>query len=195
MSTHPDIACTEHHMFERADPHLARDLRRGAGCGDTRGGQSSMSAPAASTRENVCPDHAECARNANFFHAGSECMTCERRPATHFLSGETGFRPRCDECLVSSYGCPHATPNVCPECFDFVTMELSEEREAPLPLVIHCPQCHLQHVDVDDDTGKWATSRLHRKHLCKPSDGGCGHVWAPANVHTVGVAELPGGSA
>lgn len=62
---------------------------------------------------------------------------------------------------------------------------------APIPMVLHCPKCHLQHVDVDDETGKWATSRRHRKHLCKPEDGGCGHVWMPAAVQTVGVKELP----
>lgn len=81
------------------------------------------------------------------------------------------------------------------EVIDMHGIALADAGCAPLPLVIHCPHCHLQHVDVDDDTGKWATSRLHRKHLCKPSDGGCGHVWAPANVHTVGVAELPGAPA
>jgi hypothetical protein len=61
----------------------------------------------------------------------------------------------------------------------------------PLPMILHCPNCHLQHVDVDGQTGAWATSRHHRKHLCKPEDGGCGHVWQPSLRHTVGVRELP----
>jgi hypothetical protein len=63
--------------------------------------------------------------------------------------------------------------------------------EAPIPVVIHCPKCHLQHVDVDEETGLWATARHHKKHLCKPEDGGCGYVWAPANRYTVGVHQLP----
>lgn len=37
--------------------------------------------------------------------------------------------------------------------------------QQPISLVIHCPLCNLQHVDVDDETGKWATERHHRKHL------------------------------
>lgn len=61
----------------------------------------------------------------------------------------------------------------------------------PIPMILCCPACGLQHVDVDDASGKWATALLHRKHLCKPEDGGCGHVWQAANVPTVGVAELP----
>lgn len=63
--------------------------------------------------------------------------------------------------------------------------------DAPVPIIIHCPKCHLQHIDVDDETGAWATTRHHKKHLCKPEDGGCGNVWAPANRYTVGVLELP----
>jgi hypothetical protein len=70
------------------------------------------------------------------------------------------------------------------------TAAIEAVASVPLPLVIHCPKCRLQHVDVDDDTGKWATTRHHRKHLCKPSGGGCGHVWLVANVPTVGVAQL-----
>jgi DNA (cytosine-5)-methyltransferase 1 len=63
--------------------------------------------------------------------------------------------------------------------------------EAPIPLIIHCPKCKVQHVDVDDGSGAWATSRLHKKHLCKPEDGGCGYVWKVSNRYTVGVRELP----
>lgn len=65
-----------------------------------------------------------------------------------------------------------------------------EPEETPVPKVLHCPRCGLQHVDVDDDTGKWATTRLHRKHLCKPSDGGCGQAWRPFDYPTVGVREV-----
>lgn len=73
----------------------------------------------------------------------------------------------------------------------FVVKTFADEDDEPLPLIINCPRCHLQHVDVDDETGEWATRRLHRKHLCKPEDGGCGFVWKPSNRYTVGVRELP----
>lgn len=59
-----------------------------------------------------------------------------------------------------------------------------------IPMLLYCPNCHVQHIDVDDETGKWATTRLHHKHYCKPSDGGCGQVWEPAKVDTVGVRSL-----
>jgi hypothetical protein len=62
---------------------------------------------------------------------------------------------------------------------------------APIPMILHCPRCRLRHVDVDDETGKWATARFHQRHLCKESEGGCGLVFRVANVNTVGVRELP----
>lgn len=89
---------------------------------------------------------------------------------------------------------------------------LREQRDArplvPIPMILHCPAvlppgideggiwratrvCHHQHVDTDDETGAWATTRHHRKHLCHR----CGHVWQPALVPTVGVAALPGAPA
>lgn len=60
----------------------------------------------------------------------------------------------------------------------------------PLPMILHCPRCYIQHIDVDDESGLWATERHHRKHLCKPEDGGCGYIWQPTTVYTVGVAAL-----
>jgi rubredoxin len=62
----------------------------------------------------------------------------------------------------------------------------AKEAAQPIPMILYCPSCELQHVDVDDDTGAWATTRHHRKHLC----ANCGHVWQPALVHTVGVVDL-----
>lgn len=52
----------------------------------------------------------------------------------------------------------------------------------PLPIITHCPNCARQHVDRDE----WVT-RKHRTHRCEH----CTHEWRPANVPTVGVAELP----
>lgn len=69
----------------------------------------------------------------------------------------------------------------------------------PMPLVIHCPQCGLQHVDE----GEFATKK-HRVHRCvtrvikfQAQDGeaqseqpGCGFEWQPAHVFTVGVEKI-----
>lgn len=74
----------------------------------------------------------------------------------------------------------------------------------PMPVVIHCPNCGVQHVDQ----GTWATT-LHRKHRCvdweevveKRNDNdvvtfsakkihrGCGFEWTPSLIHTVGVRD------
>ncbi len=53
----------------------------------------------------------------------------------------------------------------------------------PVPMLLWCPECGVRHIDVGD----FAT-KLHHTHACQ----GCGHVWRPAVVHTVGVQFLPG---
>lgn len=55
------------------------------------------------------------------------------------------------------------------------------ELSAPIPLILRCPECDVQHVDE----GAWAT-RSHHKHLC----GACGHEWTPAVRSTGGVRVL-----
>lgn len=55
----------------------------------------------------------------------------------------------------------------------------------PTPLILFCPVCTAQHLDV----GEWAT-RLHRTHLCLD----CGHLWRPSEDYTVGVETLPSAS-
>lgn len=75
--------------------------------------------------------------------------------------------------------------------------------DAPIPMLLFCPQCSMQHIDApetprfsNDDTGAseeyretmfpaW-TNPPHRSHLCH----GCGHIWRPADVATTGVAAL-----
>lgn len=70
----------------------------------------------------------------------------------------------------------------------------------PIPMILHCPRCGLQHIDAADPegtypqefggrNGRW-TNPPHKSHLCRPEDGGCGHIWRPADVPTNGVAEL-----
>lgn len=56
----------------------------------------------------------------------------------------------------------------------------------PIPMLLHCPRCDVQHIDL----GEWST-RPHRTHLCDKLAGGCGYEWRPAMVYTVGVAALP----
>jgi len=53
----------------------------------------------------------------------------------------------------------------------------------PIPIRINCPECGMLHVDE----GEFAT-RPHHTHACQ----GCGMVWRPAVVATVGVEFLPG---
>lgn len=68
---------------------------------------------------------------------------------------------------------------------------LREALDTPIPMILHCPRCHQQHIDV----GAFAT-RPHRTHRCTAEAGngpGCGHEWRPAPVRTVGVKELPDG--
>jgi len=61
---------------------------------------------------------------------------------------------------------------------DGIAGDLERAHNAQVPTEIHCPQCGMLHVDQDE----WATTRLHRKHLCH----GCGHIWAPYPVTTTG---------
>lgn len=53
----------------------------------------------------------------------------------------------------------------------------------PVPMILHCPECHKRHIDE----GPFAT-RPHHTHACQH----CGFVWRPAIVNTVGVQYLPG---
>lgn len=53
----------------------------------------------------------------------------------------------------------------------------------PIPMLLWCPECGKRHVDA----GEFATKK-HHTHACQ----GCGHVWRPAVVATVGVQFLPG---
>lgn len=52
----------------------------------------------------------------------------------------------------------------------------------PIEMVLHCPACGVQHVDAPEPARGW-TNPPHRSHLCH----GCGTVWRPADVATVGV--------
>lgn len=69
----------------------------------------------------------------------------------------------------------------------------------PINIVLHCPECGLQHIDAESRCAecpggncmcvrqgeKW-TNPPHRSHLCH----GCGCIWRPADVATNGVAAV-----
>jgi predicted RNA-binding Zn-ribbon protein involved in translation (DUF1610 family) len=57
------------------------------------------------------------------------------------------------------------------------------EIQAPVPMILTCPSCGERHID----RGDFAT-KVHHTHACQ----GCGMVWRPAIVPTVGVQFLPG---
>lgn len=56
----------------------------------------------------------------------------------------------------------------------------------PIPMILHCPRCHVQHIDAPNPEIGW-DNRPHREHLCQF----CGHLWTPSLLHTNGVATLP----
>jgi DNA-directed RNA polymerase subunit M/transcription elongation factor TFIIS len=61
-----------------------------------------------------------------------------------------------------------------------------QAERAAVPMILHCPKCHEQHVDAPDErTAGWANPP-HRSHLCH----GCGYIWRPADVPTNGVAAI-----
>jgi hypothetical protein len=53
----------------------------------------------------------------------------------------------------------------------------------PVPMILTCPSCNVRHIDE----GEFAT-KPHHTHACQ----GCGMVWRPAKIATVGVQFLPG---
>lgn len=66
---------------------------------------------------------------------------------------------------------------------------------APIPMILHCPACHLQHIDAPEESlgrrfldpgAKEWDNPPHRSHLCH----GCGSIWRPADVPTEGVAAI-----
>jgi hypothetical protein len=69
--------------------------------------------------------------------------------------------------------------------------------EAPIPMILYCPKCGVQHIDapethdmvvggvVVDKVELWENPP-HRSHLCH----GCGNIWRPADVPTEGVAAI-----
>ena len=59
---------------------------------------------------------------------------------------------------------------------------------APIPMMLFCPKCGLQHIDMPDPTDDW-DNPPHKSHKCVGPNG-CGTVWRPADVPTEGVAAI-----
>ena len=56
---------------------------------------------------------------------------------------------------------------------------------APVPMILHCPTCGTQHIDLPDERIGW-TNPPHKSHLCLA----CGCIWRPADVPTTGVEKI-----
>lgn len=80
----------------------------------------------------------------------------------------------------------------------FRVIDRMREQAAPIDMLLHCPNCGMQHIDEPWKPGQPLTNEQitggeavwtnppHRSHLCH----GCGHIWRPADVPTNGVAEI-----
>lgn len=55
--------------------------------------------------------------------------------------------------------------------------------EEPIPMVLWCPLCGRQHLDMVHASDPGWTNPPHRSHKC----AACAHVWRPADVATTGV--------
>ncbi|CAB3753955.1 hypothetical protein [Paraburkholderia humisilvae] len=68
-------------------------------------------------------------------------------------------------------------------------LECSELDAVPIPMLLFCPKCGLQHVDAAEPArvGESVWDKPpHRSHRCHA----CATVWRPADVPTVGVASI-----
>ena len=65
-------------------------------------------------------------------------------------------------------------------------LELADELDrlrGPIPMLLFCPRCHVQHVDQATET--WANPP-HATHQCL----NCHLLWRPSNRDTTGVASI-----
>lgn len=58
----------------------------------------------------------------------------------------------------------------------------------PIPMILHCPRCHQQHIDEPDPSDNWENPP-HKSHKCVGPEG-CGCVWRPADIPTMGVKRI-----
>lgn len=100
------------------------------------------------------------------------CSFCGKSDAEvkTLIAGPTTFI--CDECITLGVAAVKDKG-----------IGLSDVPPAPIPMILHCPDCSNRHVDEDE-----FADRPHHTHACQH----CGMVWRPAVVPTVGVRFLPG---
>lgn len=67
---------------------------------------------------------------------------------------------------------------------------LRRDPDKPIPMILHCPACGLQHIDGIDLRDPAWKNPVHRSHKCRKIHGGCGHIWRPADVPTTGVQTI-----
>lgn len=89
---------------------------------------------------------------------------------------------RCNLLLGNAADSIELLENACRYLISTKALRTSDE-DAPVPMLLFCPQCCGQHVDE----GLFEHKR-HATHACQH----CGLVWRPALVPTVGVQFLPG---
>jgi len=63
--------------------------------------------------------------------------------------------------------------------------EAALQSAAPIPMLLFCPRCGMQHIDAPSPEEGWINPP-HRSHKC----AACRTVWRPADVATTGVAEI-----
>lgn len=71
------------------------------------------------------------------------------------------------------------------EMFAPFTIILDRKASAPIPMILFCPQCHVQHIDAPDPAVGW-DNPPHRSHECSK----CSTIWRPADVPTTGVSTI-----
>lgn len=124
---------------------------------------------------------------------GIDCTVYESRPK---MCKDYPYGRPCtnSECTMENRGLAHAN--------ELVLLTLKEEKRdmmgeeklktgkadeettsAPIPIILHCPECGERHIDK----GRFST-HPHHTHSCQH----CGLTWRPAVVATVGVQFLPG---
>ena len=97
-------------------------------------------------------------------------------------------RPACPRNCTTyqQYGdCGHQRPSEIVDLKRDLATPAAERGRVPIPMILYCPACALQHIDAPQPEKEW-TNPPHRSHECQ----GCGCVWRPADVPTVGVASI-----
>lgn len=131
---------------------------------------------------------------SNDYRAGDFSAPAVREAIDHF-SGDAGMLQ------LAIYDYPDM-PDKAPPRYKltnkarvYVDHMLSANYPAPINMILFCPQCGFQHIDIAEDEdvleseglspGVWKNPP-HRSHLCAE----CGFIWRPADVPTNGVSKI-----